>query len=94
MSLKDQVVVEDSLSKGFFNLITLVILGQIFPCYEEHFRELSRAPGPYPLDAGSNSPCPSCDNRNCLQILPDVLSRVKSLFGSHQTTAESDEIGG
>lgn len=93
MSLKDQVMMEDSLSKGFFNLITIAILGQIFLCCEEHFRTFSSAPGLYPLDASSNSPCLSCDNQNCPQILPNVLSKAKSLFGNHQTTAESGEIG-
>ena len=51
-SLKDQVVTEHSFRKGFFNLTTVDISGQMFLCCEElfwcilgHFRTLSSASG-------------------------------------------------
>ena len=57
----------------FLNLGTNDIWGWIILCcggYPMHCRKLSSIPGLYPL--GANSTLPSCDNKKCLQVLPNA----------------------
>lgn len=55
-------------------------------------RTVSCVPGLYPLEANS-TPTPSCDNQNCLQVLPSVPWETKlPVTENHCARAPVDEL--